>query len=63
MSVFYDLYNYLNKYPGVNLDTVINRLEKDELIIIKNNRIYPKSWTEFFTEEELKEFREYTIGE
>ncbi len=63
MSALYDLYNYLNKYPGVNLNDVIQRLVQDELIIIKDDRIFPRSWTEFFTDEELENFKNYCIGE
>lgn len=63
MSVVYDLYNYLNKYPGTNLNDVIQRLVKDELIIIKNDRIFPRSWTEFFTDAEIEDFKIYCIDE
>jgi hypothetical protein len=46
MSALYDLYNYFNKYPGINLIEVMQRLARDNLIIIKDDRIFPRRWTE-----------------
>jgi len=57
MSEVYDLYNYINKYPGVDLIDVLHELIQDDMIIIKNNKIYPRSWTEFFNGEELENFK------